>query len=379
MLCHNYRPHPGGVEVMVHNLASRLALRHEVTIVTSAFDGAEGESLEDGMIVHRVPAFHATERMGIPYPVPMGRGLGAALESLASADVLHAHGALYVTSIRAARIAKRRNVPLILTEHVGFVEYGNALVNAVEAVAWSTIGDRVVARTSAVTTYNSRVQQWLGKRYPSRPIQFIGNGVDTCKFRPRPPQERAALRRSFGLPDDRPLVLFAARDSEKKNLADVLRFPRENFHLVVCGAARGLVADALTDLGVVRYERMPDLFGCVDAMVHASTGEGFPLAMQEALASGVPLAALWDPGYDAWLDRSAALACESIDQLQAAVWSLAAHEALRSQLSRAGREWTERRWSWDATVDAYERLYLDVTRGLGDKVRATPERPLSFA
>ena len=313
------------------------------------------------MVVFRVPAFHATERMGIPYPIPAGSTLRAALRSLTSVDVLHAHGALYATSIHAARLSKRRAVPFVITEHVGFVEYGNPIVNAVEAVAWSTIGDRIVAAANAITTYNSRVQEWLGRRYPSHDLRFIGNGVDTTKFQPRRPNERAELRRSFGLPDDRPLVLFAARDSEKKNLSDVLRFPRDGFHLVVCGAARGLVAEGLTDLGVVPYDRMPGLFGCVDAMVHASTGEGFPLAMQEALASGVPLAVLWDPGYDASLDRSAVVACDSVEELGAAVKSLAADEALRVRLSRAGREWTERKWSWDATVDAYAHLYADIT------------------
>lgn len=357
MLCHNYPPHPGGLEVMVRNLARGLALRHEVTLVTSAFDGAEGRSEEDGFVVHRIPAVHATEGMGIPYPIPTGRGVSAALDALTSADVLHAHGALYPTTIQAARLAKRHSVPFVVTEHVGFVEYDSRVVNAVEAAAWATIGDWVMRTTSAITTYNSRVQHWLGARYPGSDIRFIGNGVDTAAFRPRTPAERSALRRSFDLPDGRPLVLFAARDSEKKNLDDVLAITRDDFHLVVCGATRRLQATNLTDLGLVRYDLMPELFGCVDAMVHASTGEGFPLAVQEALASGVPIALLWDPGYAAWLDRDAVAACDDIAQLAGVVRSLASSEPRRRELSRAGRTWTERNWSWDVTVAAYEQLY----------------------
>lgn len=361
MLCHNYPPHPGGLEVMVRNLAGGLARRHEVTLVTAAYDGAEGKTAEDGMTVWRVPAIHATERVGIPYPIPGGEILHAALRSLTSVDLLHAHGALYRTTTHALRLANRRTVPFVVTEHVGFVRYGNPIVNAVESAAWSMIGDRVMNGANAITTYNSRVQQWLGSRYPSRDIRFIGNGVDTATFRPREAEERATLRRSFGLPDDRPLVLFAARDSEKKNLGDVLQITRDRFHLVVCGATRGLKGEHLTDLGLVPYGRMSDLFGCVDAMVHASTGEGFPLAVQEALASGLPIALLWDPGYAAWLDRSAVAACDSIYELGKAVQSLASDTTLRCRLSRAGREWTEQKWSWDATVQAYERVYAEVT------------------
>jgi hypothetical protein len=40
--------------------------------------------------------------MGIPYPIPIGGGLRDAMRSLTSADLLHAHGALYATSIHAA-------------------------------------------------------------------------------------------------------------------------------------------------------------------------------------------------------------------------------------------------------------------------------------
>jgi len=361
MLCSNYPPHPGGLEIMVQNLARGLSRRHEVTVVTSAFGDAEGKQEEDGMVVHRIPTFHATERLGIPYPVPSPRAFDAALRSAASTDVLHAHGALYASSIHAARAARRHGVPLVLTEHVGFVEYGSRAVNAVEAIAWRTIGDRVIGASSAVTTYNSRVMQWLGGRYPGRDIRFIGNGVDTARFHARPRAERSETRRSLGLPDDRPLVLFAARASEKKNLDAVLAFSRDSFHLVVCGAPRGLRADGLTDLGVVPYSQMPRIFGCVDAMVHASTGEGFPLAVQEALASGLALALLWDPGYAAWLDRSAVAACDTLELLERAVRALATDEAHRRRLSSAGRRWAEQRWSWEATVEAYERLYLDVT------------------
>ena len=72
MFVSNYIPHPGGLEVMVWNLARGLARRHEVVLVTSAYDGVHGISSEDGMTVHRLPAVHLTERFGVPYPVPAG-------------------------------------------------------------------------------------------------------------------------------------------------------------------------------------------------------------------------------------------------------------------------------------------------------------------
>ena len=148
MLCHYYPPHPGGIEIVVWNLARALASRHEVSIVTSAIGADAGTSVEDDITVVRTPAYNPTERFGIPYPVPSGRGLGDAIRTLASADVVHAHGALYAGSIHAARLARRDRVPLVVTEHVGFVDYPSRLVNAVESAAWTMVGDRVIAATN---------------------------------------------------------------------------------------------------------------------------------------------------------------------------------------------------------------------------------------
>jgi D-inositol-3-phosphate glycosyltransferase len=360
MLCHYYPPHAGGVEIVVWNLARSLAHRHEVTIVTSAIGADEGTSVEDGITIVRTPAYNVTERFGIPYPIPAGGGLSAAVKSLASADVVHAHGALYPGSIHAATLARRHDVPLVVTEHVGFVQYPNRIVNAVEAAAWGTVGDRVIGSTSVLATINTRIEGWLRDRYATTDIRFIGNGVDTKRFYPRASSERADARRAFGLPDDRPLVLFAGRDSDKKNFDAVLEMSREHFHLVVCGARRGLKTSGLTDLGLVPHDQMPRLFGCMDVMVQASTGEGFPLVVQEALASGVAIAILWDAGYASSLDRGVVVACDGVEQIEGAVRSLAVNEALRHRLSRDGRAWAERHWSWEATAQAYESVYTEL-------------------
>lgn len=357
LLCHNYLPHPGGLEVMVQNLAQGLARSHEVVLVSSGWNGQRGESREAGVTVHRLPALHITERFGVPYPVPWGAGIRRAIRALSSVDLLHAHGALYASSILGAFIASRKGIPLVLTEHVGFVTYRRELINSVERAAWNVIGDRTVRSAGLITVYNTRVQAWLQARFPAVPVRYIGNGVDTALFRPRPAAERAEIRRRLGLPLDQVLGLFVARASEKKNLDAVLEIPREGFHLVVCGAQRDLRSPGLTDLGVVPYARMPELFGCVDLMVHASDGEGLPLAVQEGIASGLPVALLWDEGYEGWIPRDAVAAFASLPDLGAAIRRLAASPETRKRLSARARAWAEQKWSWNETVAQYESLY----------------------
>lgn len=360
VFAHNYPPHPGGLEVMVREVAHGLARRgHRVTLLTSAWKGVRGMVDEEGVRVHRVPVLHASESWGVPYPVPTGAGLAAAWRQLSAADLLWAHGALYATSLLAAWMSRRRRVPLVLTEHVGWVPYRSRGVEAVERLAWATAGRAVLAQAEAATTYNLRVVEWLGRRRPSLAVRFIGNGVDVERFRPPQDGERARRRRGLELPEVATLVLFAGRDSAKKNLEAVLTLPREGFRLVVCGAERRL-PDDVVNLGWVSYDRMPDLYASVDAMIHASVGEGFPLAVQEALAAGLPLALLWDQGYARWLDRSVVAACDRLQDLGPAVTRLVSDPASRAELGRRGRRWAVERWSWRKTVDEYEQLFTEL-------------------
>src|SRR5262245_47630882 len=79
---HNYPPHLGGLEAIVHHLARGFAREHDVTVVTTAWDGRSGVTDEDGVTVHRLPAWHGTEDRGVPYATPVGPGIFAACAAL---------------------------------------------------------------------------------------------------------------------------------------------------------------------------------------------------------------------------------------------------------------------------------------------------------
>jgi len=352
---HNYPPHLGGLETIVHELTRGFARRHEVIVISTAWQGQSGVTTEDGATVHRLPAWHGAEGRGVPYAMPLGPGAARAVAALRSCDVLHAHGSLYATTLLAL-LARRREVPLYITEHVGFVPYSSSTLNAVQRLAWASIGGPVVRRSSKVVAYNSRVRDWLAARFGDRAVAFIANGVDTLTFRPRSADDRRRARARLGLPAEEVLALFVGRAALKKNLDAVLQYSSKEYRLVVCGARRALPADVL-DLGAVPYAAMPDVFAAADFLLHAATGEGFPVTVQEAMASGLPVTLLWDSGYAGSIDRSAVVAADSLEDLGQAAAKLAVAPESREEFGRRSREFALRNWNWDSTVERYIDLF----------------------
>jgi D-inositol-3-phosphate glycosyltransferase len=107
----------------------------------------------------------------------------------------------------------------------------------------------------------------------------------------------------------------------------------------------------------VPHAAMADVFAAADFLIHAATAEGFPVSVQEAMASGLPVAVLWDSGYAGSVDRDALLAVDSLKELGRAAARLAATPELREELGRRAREFAVQAWKWDTTVERYLDLF----------------------
>jgi glycosyltransferase involved in cell wall biosynthesis len=362
--CHNYQPHSGGIETVVHNLVQGFAREHEVHVVTTAWQGTSGRANEAGVHVYRMPAFHASERISVPYPVLLGPGMLPAARALRRCDVIHAHGCLYNTTLLGLA-ARRRDAPFIVTEHVGFVPYRSRGLTFVQQLAWAFIGHPVSRRAHRLVTINSRVQRWLGAKLSPQRLAFIPNGVSTTDFRPATAEERRLSRSRLGLPADDTLALFVGRQAQRKNLEEVLRFVGP-YRLVVCGADRQ-VPEGIYNLGILPHAQMRDVFAAADFLIHAATGEGFPVAVQEAFASGLAVALLWDPGYTGAVDPSAVSAAESLPGLEQAAAELAANPERRREIGARALDYARRSWSWPTTVSRYLDLFDTARHELGQE------------
>lgn len=163
----------------------------------------------------------------------------------------------------------------------------------------------VLRRASVVVAAGSypaaEARRLSGARVP--PVVEIPCGVDTRRFRPLTGDQRAAARRRFGLPVDRPLVVGLSRLVRRKGF-DVLieALARlDGVTLAIGGSGRDrrrlekLAAGRATFVGRVPDEDLPDFLGCADAFAMLCRDqwgglekEGFGIVFVEAAACGVP-------------------------------------------------------------------------------------------
>lgn len=206
----------------------------------------------------------------------------------------------------------------------------------------------------------------------------IYNGVDADRFRPAGAGAPAAADMPFGEPGTfvvgtvgrmqavKHQTLLARAFIRALELAPDLK-PRLRLALVGDGPLRAACAALLEAAGVSALawlpgERggIPDVMRGLDAFVLPSLAEGVSNTILEAMASGLPVVAtqvggnaeLVADGQTGWVVLS-----DDVDALAQALLRLARDPGAAAAMGRAGREAVERRFSLQAMVDAYQRLY----------------------
>ena len=310
---HYATPHIGGVETVIRSLRRELRRRgHVVRHVASNASHLSNEALgydDEGVI--RVRALNVLEnRLGVPYPIFSPR-LGRVLaREIAEADVVHAHGFLYMSSVLAllwatgappprrprARSDRARRARAVRVPAARPCRGHGDLEHGPHGRARGGCG-------GGAQPQGGRRDRGAG---PREPVVVLPNGVDTTLFRPPLDGEREALRREFGW-DDTPRVLFVGRLVAKKGIDAALAATAAaegSFRLVVAGPGplQPQGVPGVDVLGPIPSERVAELYRAADALLLPSRGEGFPVAVQEAMTSGLPVVMSDDPSYAPHLD-----------------------------------------------------------------------------
>ena len=216
--------------------------------------------------------------------------------------------------------------------------------------------DAVVANSFA----GRDVHRALG--FTPRAFPVIPNGIDTRRFRPDA-SVRAPMRAQLGVADGKPLVIHVARVDPMKDhtslVAVATALPHIQFVMVGSGTEQIDAPKNLMALGM-RHD-MPDLFAAADLSLSTSIfGEGFPNAVAEAMACGVPVVATNVGDSNRIIgDIGATVSPRDVTAMVAAINSLLAEpEIKRAARAAAARRRIEERYSLDRMVRAFDALHL---------------------
>jgi D-inositol-3-phosphate glycosyltransferase len=249
--------------------------------------------------------------------------------------------------------ARRRDVASVLTQHVGFVRQRNGVLDAAQRAAIATVG-RSARLATRVVAYNPAVADWARQTWHLPEVRVVPPGVPDA-----PSVDRTAVRERFGLPPDRFVALFVGRDVPKKGLDVFLAAGDPGYELVAVTNREPASAPAGTRIvPFMEPERFRELLASVDAFVLPSQGEGFPLALQEALVSGIPCVVTREPGYEHYVrEDEVTFVPRDGAGIRDALRRLADDEPRRLELAARARAAGAREFGLERFVDAYEEVY----------------------
>jgi glycosyltransferase involved in cell wall biosynthesis len=206
--------------------------------------------------------------------------------------------------------------------------------------------------------------------------------------------DSAAIRREFGIPADAPVVgkisrLFPLKGHEQ--LLDavpevVRRHPAVRFFLIGDGilyeslrnrAREEGILENLVFAGLTPRERIPEMLGAVDVVVHTSLREGLARALPQALAMGKPCVS-YDldgapeviiPGQTGFLVKPGDVA-----GLADAISRLLSDPELRARMGAAGRQLVGHNFRAETMVERTAALYSMLLQRHPERLRAFRER-----
>lgn len=397
-LTREFPPHVyGGAGVHIGYLAREMARLASVEV--RCFGDQQESRGADSPLVH---GFEEWRQALQPADSRIKKALGPVSVNLAmaarpvDADLVHCH--TWYSLLAGLWIKILFDIPLVATTHSleplrPWKE--EQLGRGYQLSSW--IEKTALQAADAVIAVSHETRREVLECYHLDPakVRVIYNGVDTKMFQP---SDSVAVLRKYGVPADRPYLLFVGRITRQKgviHLVRALRHVNPELQAVLCAGAPDtdeIARQMETEVTRLQNERqgvywiremvpVPDLvrlYSGAALFVCPSIYEPFGIINLEAMASGCPVVASkvggipeavadGETGLLVPFESRGAPSFEPVNpeafskDLAATVNRLFDDKTLREKMSKAGRRRVETRFSWKAiagqTLDLYRSLY----------------------
>lgn len=372
----------GGVSRAVEGMATSLvASGHTVTVLTTdaldqrnRYRGPAEESI-DGVRILRRPnlSIGLRGRLNLSTPRSMKR---TAISILPTIDILHVHEFRTVENLLVTPVARTFGIPIILSPH-GTLNptTGRGRLKA----AWDRLLspavaqgiDHVIALSATELIEVKDIWARFGERQRPADFSVIPNGVQLKEFAELPPARD--FRKRYGL-DDALTVLYMGRLQARKGVDVLVRaFQRarvEGARLLIAGPDEGMLSQVqalaagdsrIVYTGYLGSDERLEALAASDVFALPARGEGLPLALLEALASGMP--ALISPGCNMPEVETAGagfVADATADAVAVKLRELLVDADLRGRMGMAARKLVAERYTWEVVGKQLESVYRQV-------------------
>ena len=377
IVTHTFLPHVGGIEKVVNEQSKRLLHRNFDPMVVTNRIGTPKHYVVDGVNVECYESLNTGFRLGIPYSIPTVTSFDTFLKAVKSSKIVHAHGHPYLTSLIAAKLAKRYTKPFVLTQHNTFIKYNN-IFDKIERLNDLAVGKETLKEADKIITVSNATKDYvlsLGAK-PGK-VKVLYNGVDLIHFRPLA-EKRNEIRKKIGISQNATVFITVRRLVYKNGLDTLIecansaikKNPKIIFLVVGKGPDQNSIQMRVKQLGIennfrftgfVKDEELPFYYNAADFFVLPSkSGEGLPLVALEAMACGLPVIATNVGGIsEILLDKFGKLVPPNQPELLAkAVLELADIDF--SSRKKELRAVIEEKFSWDKNVERLVEIYQEL-------------------
>ncbi|TLH75037.1 glycosyltransferase family 1 protein [Mycolicibacterium cosmeticum] len=293
IVAESFLPNVNGVTNSVLRVIEHLRRTgHEVIVIApdTPRGQAPADRVHDGVRIHRVPSMMFPKVTSLPLGVPRPRivnvlrGFDPDVVHLASPALLGWGG------VHAARHLGVPTVAVFQTDVAGFAQsYGVGMLSRA-SWTWTRRLHSKADRTLAPST--AAMEDLAAHRIPR--LHKWGRGVDITGFVPSARDE--ALRRRLS-PAGLPIVGFVGRLAPEKHVERLAGLAaRDDLQVVIVGD--GVDRSKLANLmpravftGALFGAELATAYASMDVFVHPGEHETFCQAVQEAMASGLPVIA----------------------------------------------------------------------------------------
>jgi len=367
-----YKPIISGVVNSIDLIKSGLEARgHRVFIFAPRYKGYRDKEKD----VHRFFSVNLTSRVDFPVAIPYSFRLFKLIPNL-ELDIIHTHHPFILGEV-GANFAKKLKIPLVYTFHTQFEQYSHYIPFNQDIVRkvtrFSVI--KYAQKCNLIICPSTTILSLLDNYGITSPIEMIPNAIDLSSFYHPDPEP---VRKKYGLKQNDKLLVYVGRIGLEKNLGFMLKAFKKakesvpDVKLMIVG--EGPELDPLKDLAInlgigdsvifpgrVEYEEIPSYYKAGYAFIMTSTTEVNPLALLEAMASGLPVVAISaagssdtvTTGYDGILTDN------NMDNYVNALLKLLKNGDYRDKMS-AGAKSTSEKYSMKSTAERLEKLFLRV-------------------